>query len=156
MNNTLCLGIFAVLVYARDLEWEFSAGGCDYDITTWTWPNWIFFRGDRHHIHWGVCRSSGPNIRLCIQEHLLCKFKFHSLLFVFLFFHTANCGVFSRGPVFCCHRPSSHFGERPRLEMITIGREKIKPFYSVKHKKTIHIFVPFLLFTNCTYSVHVV
>ena len=33
MNNTLCLGIFAVLVYARDLEWEFSAGGCGYDVT---------------------------------------------------------------------------------------------------------------------------
>lgn len=25
MNNTLCLGIFALLVYARDLQWEFSA-----------------------------------------------------------------------------------------------------------------------------------
>ena len=28
MNNTLCLGIFALLVYMRDLDWEYSAGGC--------------------------------------------------------------------------------------------------------------------------------
>ena len=42
MNNTLCLGIFAVLVYARDLEWEFSAGGCGYDVTIWAWLTWIF------------------------------------------------------------------------------------------------------------------
>lgn len=26
MNNTLCLGIFALLVYLRDLDWEYSAG----------------------------------------------------------------------------------------------------------------------------------
>ena len=26
MNNTLCLGIFAILVYARELNWEYSAG----------------------------------------------------------------------------------------------------------------------------------
>lgn len=26
MNNTLCLGIFAALVYFRDLSWQFSAG----------------------------------------------------------------------------------------------------------------------------------
>ena len=25
MNNTLCLGIFAILVYARELNWEYSA-----------------------------------------------------------------------------------------------------------------------------------
>ena len=37
MNNTLCLGIFAVLVYARDLDWEFSAGGCGCDVTMWEW-----------------------------------------------------------------------------------------------------------------------
>ena len=26
MNNTLCLGIFAALVYLRDLKWYYSAG----------------------------------------------------------------------------------------------------------------------------------
>ena len=26
MNNTLGLGIFAALVYFRDLEWQYSAG----------------------------------------------------------------------------------------------------------------------------------
>lgn len=26
MNNTLCLGIFAALVYFRDLKWYYSAG----------------------------------------------------------------------------------------------------------------------------------
>ena len=26
MNNTLALGVFAALVYFRDLDWQFSAG----------------------------------------------------------------------------------------------------------------------------------
>ena len=42
MNNTLCLGIFAVLVYARDLDWEFSAGGRDSNIT-WVCLHCLFF-----------------------------------------------------------------------------------------------------------------
>ena len=40
--------------------------------------------------------------------------------FVFLFFHTAICGVHRRGHVFCFHWPSSLLGECPRLEVITI------------------------------------
>ena len=31
MNNTLCLGVFAALVYFRELDWQFSAGKqCNY------------------------------------------------------------------------------------------------------------------------------
>ena len=26
MNNTLCLGVFAALIYFNELDWQFSAG----------------------------------------------------------------------------------------------------------------------------------
>ena len=37
MNNTLCLAVFAALVYFRDLNWQFSAGGCGVYICLNEW-----------------------------------------------------------------------------------------------------------------------
>ena len=33
MNNTLCLAVFAALVFFNDLDWQFSAGNVIIDVS---------------------------------------------------------------------------------------------------------------------------
>ncbi|KAJ7369563.1 Alpha/beta hydrolase domain-containing protein 11 [Desmophyllum pertusum] len=42
MNNTLCLGIFAALVYLRDLKWYYSCrGDCDHPSCSGRWESLV-------------------------------------------------------------------------------------------------------------------
>ena len=74
MNNTLALGVFAALVYFRDLDWQFSAG--ELVLVSFSYHIHFFFpyRGDcdssSRICSWYCCHY----IWLWLQAYLLRKY----------------------------------------------------------------------------------
>ena len=70
MNNTLCLGIFAALVYFRELDWFYSAGKlAKHSNCTFYGPKGLVFTHQwctikkRVSVCWSVCLSVGKGLR---------------------------------------------------------------------------------------------
>ena len=81
MNNTLCLGIFAILIFGRGLYWEYSAGWpvCVWGGVACVWGGCMCVWGEVACVCvWGrlhVCVWGGGGLHVCVWcVRMLCVY----------------------------------------------------------------------------------